>query len=189
MSAGAPRPPGYRMAKQFPSSTRRPQTAAGWRIHRGHLPTVFRHEEALFQQATELARTNMRFGHGVEQHAPRHQHVRPGTSGGGLEPAFMRKSTRRRQICWRPEHISMPCLPISSPAAFSKATRMTPQSRESSKRWINARPIRSGSRNFQMGRLILVSRQPMAGGGWVSTHEDITERRRAGGRDRSSGTA
>ena len=29
---------------------------------------------------------------------------------------------------------------------------------------------------FSDGRLILVSRQPMAGGGWVSTHEDITER-------------
>jgi diguanylate cyclase (GGDEF)-like protein len=32
---------------------------------------------------------------------------------------------------------------------------------------------------FSDGRLILVSRQPMAEGGWVSTHEDITERRRA----------
>jgi diguanylate cyclase (GGDEF)-like protein len=29
------------------------------------------------------------------------------------------------------------------------------------------------------GRFILVSRQPMADGGWVATHEDITERRRA----------
>ena len=29
------------------------------------------------------------------------------------------------------------------------------------------------------GRSIVVSRQPMAGGGWVTTHEDITERRRA----------
>ena len=29
------------------------------------------------------------------------------------------------------------------------------------------------------GRSIVISRQPMAGGGWVTTHEDITERRRA----------
>jgi diguanylate cyclase (GGDEF)-like protein len=29
------------------------------------------------------------------------------------------------------------------------------------------------------GRSVVVSRQPMAGGGWVTTHEDITERRRA----------
>jgi diguanylate cyclase (GGDEF)-like protein len=29
------------------------------------------------------------------------------------------------------------------------------------------------------GRLVTMSRQPMAGGGWVATHEDITERRRA----------
>ena len=29
------------------------------------------------------------------------------------------------------------------------------------------------------GRLIRISEQPMAGGGWVSTHEDFTEQRRA----------
>jgi diguanylate cyclase (GGDEF)-like protein len=32
---------------------------------------------------------------------------------------------------------------------------------------------------FSDGRLMLISRQPMADGGWVATHEDITERRRA----------
>jgi PAS fold len=29
------------------------------------------------------------------------------------------------------------------------------------------------------GRIVRVSEQPMAGGGWVSTHEDFTEQRRA----------
>jgi len=32
---------------------------------------------------------------------------------------------------------------------------------------------------FADGRLILISRQPMSEGGWVATHEDITERKRA----------
>jgi len=32
---------------------------------------------------------------------------------------------------------------------------------------------------FADGRLMLVTRQPMKDGGWVATHEDITERRRA----------
>jgi diguanylate cyclase (GGDEF)-like protein len=32
---------------------------------------------------------------------------------------------------------------------------------------------------FADGRLMLVTRQPMADGGWLATHEDITERRRA----------
>jgi diguanylate cyclase (GGDEF)-like protein len=32
---------------------------------------------------------------------------------------------------------------------------------------------------FSDGRFILVTRQPMADGGWLATHEDITERRRA----------
>jgi diguanylate cyclase (GGDEF)-like protein/PAS domain S-box-containing protein len=32
---------------------------------------------------------------------------------------------------------------------------------------------------FPDGRSVIVSHQPMPGGGWVSTHEDITERRRA----------
>ena len=29
------------------------------------------------------------------------------------------------------------------------------------------------------GRLICVTRQPMAGGGWVATHNDVTEQRRS----------
>ncbi len=32
---------------------------------------------------------------------------------------------------------------------------------------------------FADGRFVLVARQPMADGGWLATHEDITERRRA----------
>jgi diguanylate cyclase (GGDEF)-like protein len=32
---------------------------------------------------------------------------------------------------------------------------------------------------FADGRFMLVTRQPMGGGGWLATHEDITERRRA----------
>ena len=32
---------------------------------------------------------------------------------------------------------------------------------------------------FADGRFMLVTRQPMADGGWLATHEDITERRRA----------
>jgi diguanylate cyclase (GGDEF)-like protein len=32
---------------------------------------------------------------------------------------------------------------------------------------------------FADGRFMLVTRQPLAGGGWLATHEDITERRRA----------
>jgi diguanylate cyclase (GGDEF)-like protein len=32
---------------------------------------------------------------------------------------------------------------------------------------------------FSDGRFVLVTRQPMADGGWLATHEDITERRRA----------
>ena len=35
------------------------------------------------------------------------------------------------------------------------------------------------TRELKDGRIISVSNQPMPGGGWVSTHEDITERRRA----------
>jgi diguanylate cyclase (GGDEF)-like protein len=43
-------------------------------------------------------------------------------------------------------------------------------------------PVTSASMRIQEltdGRSIVVSRQPMARGGWVTTHEDITERRRA----------
>jgi diguanylate cyclase (GGDEF)-like protein len=43
-----------------------------------------------------------------------------------------------------------------------------------------ATPDRCGSMTIEFGkeRVIAVSRQPLAGGGWVSLHEDITQRRR-----------
>ncbi|MBI4274274.1 MAG: diguanylate cyclase, partial [Rhizobiales bacterium] len=39
-------------------------------------------------------------------------------------------------------------------------------------------PRSSHIREFSDGRVIAVVNQPMAGGGWVATHEDITERKR-----------
>ena len=43
-------------------------------------------------------------------------------------------------------------------------------------------PVTAASSTIQElsdGRSVVISRQPMAGGGWVTTHEDITERRQA----------
>ncbi|HVB18053.1 MAG TPA: EAL domain-containing protein [Stellaceae bacterium] len=42
----------------------------------------------------------------------------------------------------------------------------------------DGRPANS-FRTFNDGREIYISNQPMPGGGWVATHEDVTERRRA----------
>ena len=39
--------------------------------------------------------------------------------------------------------------------------------------------IPAGSTNCADGRFVLLTRQPMEGGGWLSIIEDITERRRA----------
>ena len=45
--------------------------------------------------------------------------------------------------------------------------------------WANCGENKSKIQEFSDGRSIAVSRQPMAGGGWVTTHEDVTEITRA----------
>ena len=44
---------------------------------------------------------------------------------------------------------------------------------------LQAGETRSTNRSLADGRTLLVARRPLAGGGWVATFEDITERRRA----------
>src|SRR4029077_11218920 len=44
---------------------------------------------------------------------------------------------------------------------------------------IHAREASAFTQELMDGRIIAVSQRPMADGGWVAVHEDITERRRA----------
>src|SRR5262249_58030794 len=46
--------------------------------------------------------------------------------------------------------------------------------------YLASKPASSLTKELPDGRIISVSHQPMANGGWLAVHEDVTERRRGG---------
>lgn len=82
----------------------------------------------------------------------------------GLSPAQVRPGTTLRQIVER--RIANGIYAGASPAAYM-SEQLAPVVAES-----------TAIQELSDGRAILISCQPMADGGWVTTHEDISERRR-----------
>ena len=85
----------------------------------------------------------------------------------GLEPEHVRPGTSLREILERRVVIgSVPVMPL---ADYLK--------------WVDRLALTSvpdiSSVELSDGRIIEIRHQPMLGGGWVSTHEDVTEARRA----------
>jgi diguanylate cyclase (GGDEF)-like protein/PAS domain S-box-containing protein len=135
-------------------------------------------EEALFNQAAELARINLRFD----------------TALSHMTQGLCMFDERKRLVVWNkrfaelydiPERFLQVGTPYEDIVADRFARGITKG--ESSPATIEARVAElsglapNSQRVDEMadGRLILLSRQPMPGGGWLSIMEDITERRRA----------
>jgi diguanylate cyclase (GGDEF)-like protein/PAS domain S-box-containing protein len=135
-------------------------------------------EEALFNQAAELARINLRFD----------------TALSHMTQGLCMFDERKRLVVWNkrfaelyeiPEEflkVGTPYEDIVADAAARGVTKMeaTPAAIKAKIAELSALAANS-HRVDEMadGRLISLSRQPMAGGGWLSIMEDITERRRA----------
>jgi diguanylate cyclase (GGDEF)-like protein/PAS domain S-box-containing protein len=150
----------------------------GWVAIHEDITERVRHEEVLFQQATKLARTNMRFD----------------TALSNMSQGISMFDQDRRLVVWNQRYAELYQLPQSLLQVGTHVNAIMAD--------IVARGILKGDTDrsaidnkiaamnqmptnlnrveeFSDGRLMLVSRQPMADGGWVATHEDITERRRA----------
>ena len=135
-------------------------------------------EEALFNQAADLARINMRFG----------------TALSNMTQGLSMFDERKRLVVWNKRFVELYDVPerflkVGTPYEDIVADRFTrgltkaaadPATIASKVAELSALPTNS-QRVDEMadGRLILLTRQPMAGGGWLSIMEDITERRRA----------
>jgi diguanylate cyclase (GGDEF)-like protein/PAS domain S-box-containing protein len=153
-------------------------TGGGWVAIHEDITDRVRHEEALFQQATELARTNMRFDTALSN-------MHHGISMFDQDKRLVVWNQRYAEIYQSPPNLLETGTHVNAVftdlvargilkgdtdrAAIEKKLEVMDQCSTNSQR----------VEEFSDGRLILVSRQPMAGGGWVSTHEDVTERRRA----------
>ncbi len=135
-------------------------------------------EEALFNQAAELARINMRFDLAL----------------GHMTQGLSMFDERKRLVVWNkrfaelydvPERFLKVGTPYEDIIAdrFARGVTKTDTRPETIKAKVTE--LSSLATNSQRvdeladGRLLLLTRQPMAGGGWLSIMEDISERRRA----------
>jgi diguanylate cyclase (GGDEF)-like protein len=135
-------------------------------------------EQALFNQAAELARINLRFD----------------TALSHMTQGLCMFDERKRLVVWNRRFVELYDIPekflkVGTPYEDIVADRFargvtktdaSPTTVEAKVAQLSALAADS-HRVDEMadGRLILLSRQPMAGGGWLSIMEDITERRRA----------
>ena len=128
-------------------------------------------EQEIFNQATELARTNMRFNAAVGN-------MTQGLSLFDADQKLVMSNDRFREIYELPEELLRPGTPLSDilqdNTARGAARELTLEKQLQSIASLPTQSIRSAS-----GREILIKRSPTADGGWVATHEDVTEQRRA----------
>jgi diguanylate cyclase (GGDEF)-like protein/PAS domain S-box-containing protein len=150
----------------------------GWVAIHEDITERVRHEEALFQQATELARTNMRFNAALSH----------------MAQGLCMFDERKRLVVWNDRYAEIYQVPADllkvgtyyetivtdrilrgvvkgetgASAVKARVTELTEMA-----------PDCNRVDELANGRFVQLSRQPMEGGGWLSIIEDITERRRA----------
>jgi diguanylate cyclase (GGDEF)-like protein/PAS domain S-box-containing protein len=148
----------------------------GWVAMHEDITDRVRHEEAMFQQATELARTNMRFDaalsnmtqglcmfDGQKQLVVWNQRYAEFYQ---IPPDLLKVGTPYEAIVT--DGIARGVLEIGDLAVDVKVAEFTGLPTNSCR-----------IDELENGRFVQHTRQPMEGGGWLSIVEDITERRRA----------
>jgi diguanylate cyclase (GGDEF)-like protein len=135
-------------------------------------------EEALFKQATELARTNLRFDTALS-------HMTQGLS---------MYDEHKRLVVWNQRYAELYQIPpellaIGTPLDIIVNDRMARGVLKGDTRplavkervadLVGLAPDAQWIDELSDGRFLLLTRQPMDGGGWLTIVEDITERRRA----------
>jgi diguanylate cyclase (GGDEF)-like protein/PAS domain S-box-containing protein len=150
----------------------------GWVAMHEDITDRVRREEAMFQQASELARTNMRFDAALSN----------------MTQGLCMFDDQKQLVVWNDRYAELYQIPphllkVGTPyeaivtdriargvlkaetgalAAKTKVAELTGLSSDSCR-----------TDELADGRFVLLTRQPMEGGGWLSIVEDITERRRA----------
>ncbi|MGB7224578.1 MAG: PAS-domain containing protein, partial [Bradyrhizobium sp.] len=152
----------------------------GWVATHEDITERSRQETEVLQQAAELARINMQFDAALSN----------------MTQGLCMFDGKKRLVVWNERYAELyrlqpDLLKVGTPHEAVIADRISrgilkgETSKSAAKKKIaslNQLPQDTAScrvDEFSDGRFILVTRQPMAEGGWLATHEDITERRRA----------
>jgi len=160
--------------------THRPLPDGGWVATHEDITERTRQETDVRQQATEIARINLQFDAALSN----------------MTQGLCMFDGERRLVVWNERYAKLYGLPsellkIGTPHEAIIADRIsrgvlkgeTTKSAAGKKIALLDQLPRDATSSrvdeFADGRFILVTRQPMDDGGWLATHEDITERRRA----------
>ena len=150
----------------------------GWVAMHEDITDRVRHEEAMFQQATELARTNMRFDAALSN----------------MTQGLCMFDDRKQLVVWNDRYAELYRIPphllkvgtpyeaivtdrISRGVLKGKTGALAVKTKVDELTGLSPDSCRTDE--LADGRFVLLTRQPMEGGGWLSIVEDITERRRA----------
>ncbi len=152
----------------------------GWVATHEDITERLRRETDVFRQATELSRINMQFDAALSN----------------MTQGLCMFDGQKRLVVWNERYaqlyqVSADLLKVGTPHDAIIADRISRgilkgETSESAAQamiatldQISKDATTSRVDEFADGRFMLITRQPMADGGWLATHEDITDRRRA----------
>jgi diguanylate cyclase (GGDEF)-like protein len=159
------------------SIKRQPMTNGGWLTTHEDVTAEKKNEKLLAEKAAELEVMNTRFS----------------TALGNMAQGLSMFDDERRLTVWNDRYAELLSLPahllkVGTPLHEILADRVArsirckvddPAVKTKVTELLALPPNASRVDELQDGKFVMLTRQPMAGGGWVTMIEDITERRRA----------
>lgn len=144
----------------------------GWlTTHEDITDQVFR-EKAVFDQTAELARLNSRFDAALTN-------MSQGVCLFDAEKRLVISNSRFRELYRLPEALTVPGTPLTTLLQYQFEQGVKDNDRTVEQNLEEIPTLVQQSILTADGRTIMIRRTPIEGGGWVATHEDVTEQRRA----------
>ena len=145
-------------------------------VQRNLEQTVIERTKELREREAELQAQNMRFDGGPLQHVPRPGDVRRSTRLVICNQRFLAMYGLEADGI-RPGHTLRDLMELR----IANGTISGDAEHYADDVWAKVKAGKPTTRFIELndGRTIAIASQPMPGGGWVSTHEDVTERRQA----------
>jgi diguanylate cyclase (GGDEF)-like protein len=143
----------------------------GWVAIHEDVTERIRYEASMFQQATELALTNMRFDAALS-------HMTQGVCLFDSEKNLVIANRRFREMYSLPDALVAPGTSLIS--ILQELARQGLKSESTVEQHLEIIPTQSDQIvSTPDGRVISIKRRPTPDGGWVATHEDVTDRTQA----------
>jgi diguanylate cyclase (GGDEF)-like protein len=144
----------------------------GWLTTHEDITDRIAREKEIFAQSVELARLNSRFDAALTN-------MSQGVCLFDTEKNLVISNSRFRELYDLPEALTVPGTPLAALLDYQFKQGVRDDDRTVEQNLEEIPTLIQQSISTADGRTILIRRTPIEGGGWVATHEDVTEQRRA----------